>query len=408
VLLVAAFALLRAYAALHSPVRMPDTGSYYDLDFLGDAIRLWTVPLFYKLLLTDSLRVAGQLLVGIAAWSTLAVTLHGTLDGAVLRRVAAVTVLVLGLTPQVTGWDATLMSESLAVSLLVLLTALLLRLRRQATPALLAACVVVAGLWVFSRQLNVICFLAVLPALIVLGYRWLPRRRAWATIAALIVIGAWGGYTLTGNQTVARWNALGLLELRIAVDQDALSFFEGRGLPQSPQILKERGAFLGSNSPLWQDTRLMRWMDDNFRATYAAYLLRHPRHTLTEPLRQAQGYVSSAPVSYVRQRDVVPSPVLETVWARSPGDVAFWVVVAFALGVAALARSLRVRFAAVAGLLLLATAVATFVTWHAGPGDFERVFMPVGVSLRLGLLLLIVFAIDALTRQRSVVGATAS
>jgi hypothetical protein len=51
-----------------TPALFPDSPSYDHLGLTGADVRLPTVPLLYKILPTDSLRVAGQALLAGIAW----------------------------------------------------------------------------------------------------------------------------------------------------------------------------------------------------------------------------------------------------------------------------------------------------------------------------------------------------
>jgi hypothetical protein len=399
-LLVAAFAVLRIVAVVRTPYAESDTPTYDALDFFGGAERLWTVPLVYKVLPADWLREAAQLSLGIIAWSLLASAVYRLIEGRRLRLLATAGVLLLGLVSQIAAWDSTLLSESLAISLFVVVVAWLLRIVREgATVRLLAATIALTILWVFTRQLSAMTFIALLPVVIVIAARGLPRRRAVATIAALLVLGAWAGFALTGDQGVARWNSLGIVVDRIAPDPDALRFFQERGLPRDPQVVAEAGHYSGAASPLWHDGELMAWIDNHFKSAYASYLTHHAGRTLTEPYRQALTYVSEAPQA--PSRTVLPLPLRQALWATRTGDVLFWLAVTAALLIAAGLRRAPIRGKWVIALLFIAALACAFVTWHTGAGAYARVFVPTGVALRLAMLLAIMFSADALRRARS-------
>src|SRR3954447_11359940 len=111
--LIGAFAALRVYAVAGlSPVRFSDTGTYFDLSFFGNSIRLWTVPLLYNALPSDELRVAGQVALAVAAWGYLAWAVGRACSHPLVARALPLAVLLVGLTPQVTQWDGVLLSES--------------------------------------------------------------------------------------------------------------------------------------------------------------------------------------------------------------------------------------------------------------------------------------------------------
>src|SRR5262249_36509461 len=120
----AAFAFLRLWSIVGRPViRYPDSASYFYVDFLGHAAggRSPTVPLLYTALWSDRARVAAQVIVGIACWSTLAFAVAKSLRHPYVARAGALLVLLLGATIQVTEWDQIILSESLSISLTALL-----------------------------------------------------------------------------------------------------------------------------------------------------------------------------------------------------------------------------------------------------------------------------------------------
>ena len=78
-----------------------------------------------------------------------------------------------------------------------------------------------------------------------------------------MLVAGWGVYAVQqpGSDPVENFNALQILENRIAPQPAALKLFYSRGLPRSPVIAAERGNFPGGTSPLYADQRLMAWID---------------------------------------------------------------------------------------------------------------------------------------------------
>lgn len=405
--MVIAFAVLRLVAVAHTPLAYPDTDSYLRLSFLGNTERLWTVPLVWNLLPANDLREAAQVIAGIVAWSWLAVTVAGLVEDRWVRRIGVAVVLIIGLVPQVTGWDSTLLSESLSISLLVISIVLLLRTFVRPTPALMIGCLAAITLWTFSRQINVLMYLSLLPfALLYMWRRGVVRRHPWILVA-VVLIGGWGAYAITrpSQQGLFHWNALQILEDRIAPDPAALQFFESHGLPRDPMITAERGAFPGGSSPLFEDLSVMRWVDNDFKPTYVSYLLRHLGHTIGSPLSSAAQAISNNVTSGLRARIVVPTPVTETLWGTSEGDAPFWLVVAFVCAAAAIGAGVTIRCLPVLGLLLLGALFGSILTWtltgyNTGSGELARLFMPVAILFRVGALLTIALSADALLGSR--------
>ncbi len=407
VVLILAFVILRTVAVVHSPVASADTGTYLQLDFLGGAERLWTIPLAYKLLPANALREGLQLIVGVVAWSVLAVTVYRTAapGGAWLQRIAAIVVLLLGLAPQVTGWDFQLLSESLSTSLLVLLIALLLSLSSEYRPRMLIYAAVVLTLWIFTRQSNVILFTVLLPLVAVHVFRHAPFRSALGMTALLAVIALWGWVATLRNNEVERFNALQILENRVVPDAGALSFFEVRGLPDVNEIKGLGGALPG---PLYRDAVLMHWVDTRFRSAYAAYLARNVFRVITKSFRAAYTSLSSGLTNgpTAPARVVLPATVSGLIWATTPGDVEFWLALALALVLLAASRTsiAMIRGMPLIGLLMSGVAVSIVLTWTLGasrdPWQNTRLAMTTSVALRIAILLMIVVSAQTLLGRR--------
>jgi len=319
------FALLRAWSQHgKQPVQYPDTPSYMPLNFLGHGVtRLWTTPLLFTILPSDSARVYAQLLIGIACWSALALGVARSLAHPVVARVGGALILVLGLCEQVTEWDTILLSESLALSLTALLVASLLWLRLRPTRWGLGATLVVMVLWVFSRQLHAAVFIPV--AIVAIGWILLRRRRLIGVAVALAAIAAWGGYaTVASGKAIVQMNAHDILVLRILKSPQNADYFARRGMPKVAVLKKEasteteatvfshdRGLVL--NDPQWKQ-----WIDAHWRTTYAGWLLRHPVATVRGPADDAPVLLSGL-ASYASVLPALPGPIQDTLWDRVKG-----------------------------------------------------------------------------------------
>jgi O-antigen ligase len=402
---VLAFAGLRIYAGALDPHLTPDTPAYEQLDFFGGAPRLWTVPLLYTVVTSDSLRVVAQLAIGVVAWSLLAIAVHWAVRDRFLRWAGTVTVLLLGLTPQVTKWDSILMSESLSISLLVLSIAGVLLVAQTRPTALQIACVLTAVLlWAFTRQINALTLVALLPLLLLWFARRLNGRAAAALAVTLVLIAAWGGFATSRDQQIWKYNGIQVLVNRIVPDNDDLRYFKGRGLPTPPALFQEGGTFSGTASPLWEDAGFMAWIDAYWRDTYFAFLVRDPVATVTRPLPDAQDLLSAGatlPDRPVDHRTAVPPPTTELLWdSQGSGQLALLLAAGLLVVLAALRRGVSIRNWETPTLLLAMTVIGGLLTWHSAAADLERLFIPVALMVRLGLLLLVLLAVDAWLTER--------
>jgi hypothetical protein len=158
------------------------------VSFTGNAPRLWGVPAFFALFHTDGQRVVAQWALGTVAWALLACALWTVLRSPAARLVGAGAVLFLAVLTPVTEWDFTIMSESLSVSVgVIVLACLLFWLRHRSRTALVGLCV--AGVWWTFTRPEIRLFTAILAAsLAVVAWRRRELRRG--AIAAVAVLAA--------------------------------------------------------------------------------------------------------------------------------------------------------------------------------------------------------------------------
>jgi hypothetical protein len=401
-----AFAVLRVWAVFgFSPLRTHDSAGYFAISFTGDATRLWTVPLLYRALPSDSVRVVVQVSIGIACWSLLALAIAHSVRRPILARAGAVAVLLLGLCSQVTQWDEMIVSESLALSLAALLVAAILWWRKRRTRGALVGLLAVVTLWVFTRELQAAVYLPICIVLIA----WIvlrARRYVWLAVA-LALLGAWSGYAASGNDDILADNAHNLLVLRILREPDGASFFARRGLPDLDALKREAATrqFVGRRSVVLRDPAWRKWISDHWLQTYSAWLLRHPVANVRHPFGNFSAALSGLPV-FAPVRSVLPSPVQGLLWARTAGDLSFWLVVAVGLWLGSLRSPRRDNLDLIAIGVILAAVLWYFIAWHLTVAQLDRIFVPIGAGLRIGILLLILAAVERIL-DRGLSGGTA-
>jgi len=195
---------LAVVAGMRTP-RFHDSASDLKLSFRGREPRLWTVPLVYRLLPTDDLRIAGQTVIAALAWWALAMTAGSLVVDRRVRTALMAVILALGLVGPVSNWNSTILSESLSLSLTALLVAAWLRYAWRPTTVTAALAVGVTVLWTFTRQTHVIVGLFVTVFAVAAT---LHRRSALRVVvaASLIVLSVLGLASLTQNRSVADQN----------------------------------------------------------------------------------------------------------------------------------------------------------------------------------------------------------
>ncbi|MGN6473962.1 MAG: hypothetical protein ACTHK4_10005 [Mycobacteriales bacterium] len=419
----AVYLALQAYAVAGLPTpRFPDSASYLQLSFTGRNSRLWTVPLFYKLLPDDDLRIAGQIVLAAVAWWVLASVVSGMLSDRRLRIAMRVVFLTLGLTGPIVSWNSTILSESLSISFTALMVAgwlSYLRRRRRATAAL---ALVMTLLWTFTRPDHVgIGVLIALVALVTALWRRDVLRFVVAGVLALISV--WGVVSVSRDHATNSAQIADLVEVRVLPDPQRLVWFIEHGMPDDAAVAAQTGGYFGA--PLLDDPAFAHWAATAGEHVYREYLLSHPRYTLWEPLAAVSGErpsllvrapsqvltpnptpsLLSPTANYGRHRDLVPDPISGLLFEQGQiGDViALGLLAAWLAVFARRRRVLDTR----AGVPLTALALCVpeiYIIWLADPIELDRHAVVLAVVVRIALWCLAAVAADGLLAGRRVTG----
>ena len=326
-------------------VRAPDTASWLDLDFAGSGVRLWVVPLFFKVLPADPLRVGGMVLLGILAWSALAAAVVSVVRHRVLRPIAFAAVLLLGLAGQVLAFDTVLLGESVAISVMVATVAAWIWFVRA--PGWGSAAAVGVGMvaFAFSRHPNIVLTLGIAVVLALSLLLRDARRYRLALLGLLLVIVAVGWPMLDKNAFNREETLATVVSERILVNPARTEWFADHGMPISPAIRKLAGTYFTQgkgSTPIRDNARLWHWIETDARDTYLEYLLTHPGYTFGTPVRDSldpdTAILSTSVAGYTNSRPVLPDPVQQLVWGDGPGELIFLATSAVVLVLVALLR----------------------------------------------------------------------
>ncbi|MBX3048999.1 MAG: hypothetical protein KIT46_01705 [Anaerolineales bacterium] len=361
-----------------------------------------------------------QAMVATLAWVALAWAVFRSIETPPLQYLAAGLVLLFGLSPQVVEWDYVMLSEPLAISLLVALLAVSIELMRTlgaAKPAgrgkrlaLGALWLLITVLWVFARDTNNYMLPAFVAALIAMRF-WQPDRSQLPT-AALAGLGlALVLLFVTASslaQQSGRWiNPFfnNLLD-RVLPVAEHRAFFEARGLPVSEELLAEVGGNLTELS-LFNLSDLVRWTEQNGTQSYMAFLASHPQWALQEFVEDTQhAFTENAQPFFRRDTEVTPAFLVYLGDLLHPTDsLIVWLVV-LQLGVLlwlAVKRGNRTRIglALLFWLFFLGSVGTLFVSIHGDAAGIVRHALSSVLLFRLLLWLLPGYILDALAESRA-------
>ncbi|MGN6694359.1 MAG: hypothetical protein ACTHN0_09285, partial [Aquihabitans sp.] len=414
--LVAAVLVLRLVAVAGMRLYLyVDSAEYDRIDFSGDWRRPWATPFLYWLIPgANRGMVVGQALVGAVCWATLALSAAAWFRYRTSQIVVATVLGAVGCTTIVTNWDAAKLSESLGLSLTVLVIAAWLNFVRR-TEAGTALFVALATLpWLFVRQSLIptawlVVGLAGLTVVITWrqrGSRDLAVRLLGALVLVLAVETAVATVTYSHNQEIVQENLRVIIANRVASDPVRLGWFEDHGMPVPAS---------GGLDPdsLRDDPAFSRWVAGPGRSTYVRYLVTHPWYAVTAPLEdfasverssadevEPTASMLSPPDHYATSRPVLPS-VAEAV-LFGPGDTGTVIFLLVLVGGWSLARVRRCSARWAIPWALVGLAIASLYTgWHGATPELGRLALMGATVLRIGLYLqLAVLIEDEVVRRR--------
>ena len=271
----------------------------------GDGvIRPWTITLPYAILGTDYLRSAAQMLFSALAFLLLAEAVRRFMGGRILGSLGAVTVLVFSLSTVVTSWDMNLQRESLSITYVALLVALVLFSRVGSVPfgflllavlalvvlvtrpnlVFLVFCLAVVGVWDNVKHLSI--------------RRQMSKTSKAALFAAsFVVFSVVAGYSLwvSGNsdRSWASWYGQTMSETQFGY---VVSDYNPRAEQLKSALLKSDAACIGDSLPVytgdwegapWGFTAAMKdqcpdfaaWFETNWPRWYYRFLTTDPTYS---------------------------------------------------------------------------------------------------------------------------------
>ena len=404
----------------------PDSHTYLPISFLGHADRLWTIPLIYFVGSSSAGRVALQTGIGLACWITLAIQIGRMINIRAIRWASQVFVLLLALTAPVIQWNRAVLSESIAISLTVLLFATWLAFARRMDMRSTAALLVVTVLWTFTRQDQAfVVFVLFVPFAFTAWLRPQARRVALVGLLGVALIGIWGTATaLQGSRSRAELQLAGIVQFRAATDPGEMTYLRNHGLPRT-SALKLPPPFTTVGQPvnvtqfadpfaqyrLGDDPQFKRWAVTQGDTVLLKYFATHPWTTVSQPLFHAPQLMTMNP-DYIRvpalpqwASTVVYGNLSSIAVPNAPqgpprSSDPIYLVVVVGLGavlfvLCALRRRLsRASWVALGGLAF--AAVWTLAIWNLAATELPREFIPPAVLVHVAAIVMIATSLDSL------------
>ena len=378
---------IACYGRMNDSVAVQDSGSYFQaakmapksLAFLEQQrsagypllIRLSNPELEYELTLmsepyfnteprlavqpgTETL-VRNQTVISILCWVFGALLLGSSLNGWFAKALTVLLVLAFGFVPQVADWDSVLSSESLSISLFILLAGLLVKALPNGEDdsfSSWAAAVLllpVNALWIFTRDTNSY-FLVIEALVLIIGGIFYWIRRKGQRVSALLLgfcLAALFVFQQGTFRESERWllPLLNNLTANIFPYEERVEFFKDNGMPADEEVLALKGS--AEYNQIYENELFIRWAKRYGMATYQKFLLSMPLWSVLQVYQNLDTFFEEN-----RQPFFYGSKEERPHWAEKPGNLlhplsAAVILIDLLLVILAAVRAVRTRDTAV-------------------------------------------------------------
>ncbi len=296
-LAIALAAIIRVFASLGQPIaRFPDTIGYEFFRLFGPVNRIGPIPILYSLIHSDPARVATQILLGVAAWTWVALLMARTSQ---YPRIVLTFILLLGVSPQVVRYDLTILSESLGITFMVFAVASTINVQRQRSPLTVSIWLVSIFSCALTRPVH-LWILAVVLAAPFIALVASRGKRANLSTAFLVFILLVGVLQVRANSSTSTLNFYTVLQDRVLRNDERFLWFQQHGMPTSvgmrdalgydfaEQLPSDVAAIVdlptGQQPPSLMrigGVELARWVTEHGWKTYARFIGTHPQDSLS-------------------------------------------------------------------------------------------------------------------------------
>ena len=346
-----------------------------------------------------------QFAIAVAAWILLAAVAARGSRSVAGKVAAVVTVLLLGSCLDVVQWDRLIGTESLTISLGVLLISAWYLLYERFRPWRMTFVVVLTILWGMLRDANaiVVGVVGIGLGLWMLVHRSRVRGQVFAVAGVCLLTLV---LSFVSGDIGARWEepVKNVVTMRVLLSPERRDFFLARGLPLDRRQVRSvagrcvnpAGAFFCKKVT---DPRFYDWIDHHARSVYFQSWFSFPATSLWEPLAHSRLTIGTqlplGLVAFNGLDDPSGRSIERWVFPRSPRVLVGWLV----LDALALAYTVRRRGWPRAAMLPVVLVVLTYAhlwaIWTGDAFDVTRHALAASVQLRLGLWLTTVAVLDA-------------
>ena len=388
--------------------------------------RPFMLPLFWRFFLQDyGMVVIAQLVLSLISWILFSITLSW-ISPLPARIPVLVFTLITSLSWTIIFWDRVVMSESLAISLLVLTVTAGIATFKTANPVAYVTFTITACLWTLTRDMNTFVALAGAVPVAFLA----SRRLSYGLLgAAVIALAALAGIAMSqiGDRgqgplfNVVTYRVIdgdamktsvlerGLpgeaFELRLVENKGMMTSLEKRGLPiDQLKLAISDGVYDLIRGHVVNDTRfdeLRDWLASDGLGAYMRSLISNPSYTLFEPLPDLRKAVYPSVDHFA---PVEANPIIGTESGWVPPPFALLAMIAsgavFIYGVSRMPRANARRYWLLLGSSALLALLHYYGVWLTDALALARHAIHFSVQVQLTWTILLVLGIRLIHQNR--------
>ena len=336
------------------------------------------------------------------AWGSLIISIGLHARSATYRVTSAVMVLGIASSNPVTLWNGSVLSESLAISTLVLMVSALLWAAKgiTATRILLACGAALCFAAIRDSDIATVAFTALGCSVLSFVHRRANRYQSsqWILLSVVllsVVLATGAGVVFSGRGAT---NVADVYSVRIFPFPNRVRWFAAHGMPQATAIDQLASTTPSSSSDTAKTlfvlgtakfVHLSQWFESRGESIYLLYLLTHPGYDFTAPLVRPElsfNFAHGNLYFYEAQG-----------WTNFPGSEFFWppltqlIMIAVITGALAIwRRSWRNPAWRVAIMIAVVGVLTMYVAWHGDGQETTRHTIEDFVAVRLGLWIALV------------------
>lgn len=361
------------------------------------------VPDFPYLLVKDNFDVISasliQLHISILAWLTLAFSFSRIIDNTYLKIASILFILLLGAESSITLWDKHILTESIAISIIVFLFSILIHI-----PSLLSKrinLILVISILVSLSFIKIIYnYLILLLIPLIVFYFWQSNFKykfqysvILTTLLSLFILNQY--MLFQGDRTHVPMKDL--ISSRISTEgyEDIYSYFRNKGMPEIPDVLINKLW----TAPFEDFPEINDWWISKSSKTYQKYLITHPVYFFVRPFQDKNEYnkpIYSFFTPDLHFHEQVIKNKVELIFT----DYFLWIISITSIFLVCIVRGkLDYKNLIIPVFILLCGCVLSLIIWHGDIGELDRHSIHSAIVFRIGLITLFLTLLNTLLKR---------